>query len=147
MRPGLISSFELVANSHMTCTGLHLCRRKLRLPQSLMFSLMALTTAVAEASMSLPVFDNGSRCLSWSWMKHCNLALVMESDKSLCSRAMRQPKVLGVPTTLTLYLGHWGPCVPQAVSLMVPWALCGAQDPHALHTVVTLSEKCTAESS
>lgn len=38
-----------------------------------------------------------------------NLAPVIGSDKSLCSRAQRQPQILSAPTTLPLFLGHWDP--------------------------------------
>lgn len=38
-----------------------------------------------------------------------NLGPVIGSDKSLCSRAQRQPQILSAPTTLPLFLGHWDP--------------------------------------
>lgn len=103
-------------------------------------------TTVGKAEMNLSSTMD-CRCHGWSGMKHYNLAPVMRSDRSLCSRAKGGPKLLAVATTLPLSSRHGGPCVLRAVSLMVPWALCGTRDPHALHRVVTLSEKCTAESS
>lgn len=103
-------------------------------------------TTVGKAEMNLSSTMD-CRCYGWSGMKHYNLAPVMRSDRSLCSRAKGGPKLLAVATTLPLSSRHGGPCVLRAVSLMVPWALCGTRDPHALHRVVTLSEKCTAESS
>lgn len=54
--------------------------------------------------------DHG--CHSWCRMKQCNLAPVMKSIRSLCSRVIGLPKLLAVPTTLPLSLGHRDPCAP-----------------------------------
>lgn len=77
---------------------------------------------------------------AWQWITDAragpewNAAILLLSSKvtnAFVRRAIRQLKLLTATTTLPQYLRHWGACALGAVSLMVPWALCGTQDPHA----------------
>lgn len=78
-----------------------------------------------------------------------NAAILLLSWKvtdPFCSRATERPKLLAVPTTLPLSLGHGGPCVLWAVGLMVPWALCETRDPRELCTELSLCQKNVPQS-
>ena len=63
----------------------------------------------------------------------------------VCGGARGRPELLAVPTTSTLSRAHWGSV--WAVGLTAPWARGGTRDPRAVHRVVTLSERCTADVS
>lgn len=87
--PRQISSFGFVTSSHMTCTGLNLCQHKLRFSRINMVFFDRQTGLQEPWLMKLRwICQNltmDHRCYSWSRMKHCNPAPVMESDRSWCS--------------------------------------------------------------
>lgn len=63
----------------------------------------------------------------------------MKSDKSLCLRATRQPRVLAVATTLPPYAGHWGSVCAASChfddALGTRWDLGSTHFAQACHSV------------
>ncbi|KAM3591258.1 uncharacterized protein V6R79_025606 [Siganus canaliculatus] len=146
-RPVWLSPFDLVTSSHMTYTGLN--------PQSAQASSLPITvvfleapprTVGAEAEMDLLMFDRGFYV--WSRMKRHNLAPVMKMTESFVQRSSDDHNS---PLQQQLRLHLWDTGVYMcAMSCQFDGALGAHMAPwiHSLlHRVVTLSEKCTAESS